>query len=197
MTCTVCYNLLLESARTHSLSPESSRIAMTSLIYDVLNLSYSPNPFSRTAKRIYRFCVPEEWFRRPNHRKRSSASLKPSEATLRRLAAMEEFDEDEDEDGDEGTAKIRTVSQPSSHQGSSHTTQPERAVSPNRLSSLFDGWLRPMSPPPVIRHPQPPVLDSRKNVSEPQPVKPSERSFDILAQVEGGINEADFENMLV
>ena len=108
---------------------------------------------------------------------------------------MQEFDEDEDED--EGTAKIRTVSQPSPNPVSSQTTQPERAVSPNRLSSIFDGWLRPMSPPPVIRHPQPPVLDSRKYVSEPQPVKPSEKSFDILTQVEGGIDEADFENMLV
>lgn len=110
---------------------------------------------------------------------------------------MQEFDEDEDEDEDEGTAKIRTASQLSPHPVSSQTTLPERVLSPNRLSILFDGWLRPTSPPPVIRPLQSPVLDSRKSVSEPQPIKPSEKSFDISAQVEGGINEADFENMLV
>lgn len=66
-------------------------------------------------------------------------SMEPSQDTIRRLASLQESDEEDEGEG-EGTAKI-----------SNNTAKPTPAIAPsaemrnsvstNRLSSLFGGWL--------------------------------------------------------
>lgn len=96
------------------------------------------NPFSSRATRLYQFCVPDEWYRRPTPR---ITSLAPSEATLKQLSELEEDEEDEGE----GTAKqrapdhfVNTTSPDAERTGSPESTG---TFSTKRLSSLFDGWL--------------------------------------------------------
>lgn len=116
-----------------------SRLPNSSNICNIVAFPFSPNPFSSSARRTYRLCVPDEWYRRSKSRNVSSTSFEPSQSTIRRLAALQESDEEEEEEEDEGTAKRRgddTVINPPSA-----TDADSRGASRNRLSSMFDGWM--------------------------------------------------------
>ncbi len=161
---------------------------------NLIRSTFCPNPFSSRATRIFRFCVPDEWYRRSKSRAVSSASVEPSESTLRQLAALQESDEEEMDEGD-GTAKVSdnaTTQSPStpSHQGT---------FSQNRLSHIFDGWLAPASPTSSPT----PTEKRRTIVSEPKPldtrvVKDARAQVsDTSASEESDVDSGEFEQMLV
>lgn len=141
-------------------------------------------------------CVPDEWYRRSKSRNVSTASFETSDSTIRRLAALQESDEDEDE----GTAKLASDS-PMRPPPATNTADWRGSLSQNRLSSLFDGWLN-SSPPTFPDHNS--TFGSpgdRKSVSEPKLVGPSAGNGIVVdntnTEIEGDFSEADFENMLV
>jgi hypothetical protein len=116
---------------------EFETLPTSSLISNIIEYPFAPNPFTTSARRQFRFCVPDEWYRRTKSRNlRSSSSIQPSESTIRRLASLEESNEE-----DEGTARVRETS----NVENALATKPAspRSVSQNRLSSIFDNWLRP------------------------------------------------------
>jgi len=115
------------------------------------------------AKRQFRFCVPDEWYRRSKSKELSPAI--PSESTIRRLAALQE--EDADEDNDEGTAKIGNPDLSPSQQNVTKTVEQRGLVTQGRLSSIFDGWLKPTSPSSSSRTSAVTSPQNRKSVSEP------------------------------
>ena len=140
----------------------------------------------------YRFCVPDEWYRRSRTRTLSSGSLTPSEATIRRLADLEESEEDEEESAEgEGTAKAQvaaTQSSPTSSPGNSPGSSGDwrGTFSQARLSTMFEGWL-PSAPAPVAPIESP--TQSKRisvSVSEPIPVpaEPAESESDDLNEFE-------------
>jgi hypothetical protein len=127
----------------------------------------------------------------------STTSFETSEATLKRLGSLEESGE---EDEDEGTAKGAGFAD--AHP--TDTTDRKGSFSQSRLSSLFDGWLRPTSPAPpdlpqrrsITHHP-----DDRKSVSEPRLVEHHTGSnvtnSDASDDVTEDVSLSDFEDMLV
>lgn len=152
-------------------------------------------PTISSASRSFRFCVPDEWYRRSRSRSNSSASLGPSEDTVRRLEDLQESDE-ESEDGD-GTAKQKDAppapaSPPSDWRNS---------ISQNRLSSMFESWIYPTNTSPSNTT----TRSEKRVVSEPK----------LVAQHTGGspvalpptdqhpqeselpLDNAEFEEMLV
>ncbi|KAJ6583786.1 hypothetical protein B0H10DRAFT_2168123 [Mycena sp. CBHHK59/15] len=152
---------VLEEVWADRNSSKSSRLPRSSLISNVVGFPFSDNALSSSAHRSFRFCVPDEWYRRSKSRNLSSASTEPSESTIRRLASLQETEEEDEED--EGTAKLNDTVSPraSAAEGASSATQ-------NRLSTMFDGWLRgsPVTPSrsSVVFSP-----DNRKSVvSEPK-----------------------------
>lgn len=115
------------------------------------------------AKQQFRFCVPDEWYRRSKS-KGVSPAAGPSASTIRRLAALQE---DGDEDNDEGTAKIGNLSASPSQQNVAKTVEQRGLVTQGRLSSIFDGWLKPTSPTSSSRTSAVISSSNRKSVSEP------------------------------
>src|SRR5262245_26692997 len=93
---------------------ESSTLPASSSMFYILQTPFVPNPFAPSAKRGFRFCVPEEWYRRSRSRPVANLSFEPSQSTIRRLAALQESDEEGTDDDEEGTARFRTAA--------SHTT---------------------------------------------------------------------------
>jgi diaphanous 1 len=171
---------------------EFSRLPASSPIYDFIRFPCSPNPFSSSAKRLFRLCVPDEWYRRSKSRNMSTTSFETSESTLKRLGSLEESDE---EDEDDGTAKLGE-GPPNAHP--TETADWKGSFSQNRLTSLFDGWLRPTSPtPPTLPHPS----DNRISVSEPRLVEHHTGSDVMSAAATNGETEdvslTDFDDMLV
>jgi diaphanous 1 len=136
----------------------------------------------------------------------SSASFEPSQSTIRRLAALQESDE---EDEDEGTAKLRGDSHSSSRPNATIVSDWRGSISPNRLSNLFDGWLNssPPTSPNAPNNRSGTIFspDNRKNVSEPRLVEHQTGNGlkkyqipDTSDESESeGFDEADFEEMLV
>ena len=55
----------------------------------------------------FRFCVPDEWYRRPNSR---VPSVAPSESTLRRLSDLEAEEEEGDREEEEVRGDVLTLS---------------------------------------------------------------------------------------
>jgi diaphanous 1 len=137
----------------------------------------------------------------------SSSSLTPSEDTVRRLASLEESEEEESE-GD-GTAKQKADSAnrdsaPTSSGFFTATSDWRSSVSRSRLSSMFDSWMHPStsvsSPTPTLSSPE------RRKVSEPKLIAQNTGgSVDIKSgfgspDPEGGLEVVDateFEHMLV
>lgn len=117
----------------------------------------------RTAIRSFRCCVPDEWYRRSKSRSTSSASYEPSEDTVRRLASLEESDE-ESEEGD-GTAKLKESSPSPSKSTFSAPNDWRGSLSQSRLSTMFDSWIHPTA---VV---DPPSTPEKKVVSEPKLVE--------------------------
>lgn len=188
------YSYTCLDSQPANLHAGGSRLPPSASMFTITRSAFCPNPFSSQASRIFRFCVPDEWYRRSKSRAVSSASVEPSESTLRRLAALQESDEEEMDEGD-GTAKVSdnaTTQSPStpSHQGT---------FSQNRLSHIFDGWLAPTSPTSSPT----PTEKRRTIVSEPKPLD-KRATKDARAQVsdtseseESDVDSGDFEQMLV
>ena len=99
-----------------------------------------PAPQAFSASRYLRICVPDEWYRRSRSRSNSTASYEPSEDTVKRLADLQESDEEED-----GTAKLKdpTQSLPALSTSTRFTGPSDwrNSIAQNRLSSLFDSWI--------------------------------------------------------
>ncbi|KAJ3492688.1 hypothetical protein NLJ89_g11182 [Agrocybe chaxingu] len=178
-------------------SERSSRLPGTTPMFNVVEFPFSPNPFKSTARRHYRFCVPDEWYRRSKSRSVPSAPG-PSECTIRRLAALQES---EDEDEDEGTAKIGEKRP--SQSDTDKTIEQRGLVTQGRLSTMFEGWLR--STPPTSPNRNSAILspENRKSVSEPKLVeKPSRNSFSKASASDSSEDEneddftASFEEMM-
>lgn len=167
------------------ISSETS-LSQDAIVYDVLATDLSLD-------RLFTFCVPENWYLRPNPRARniSGVSITPSEGTLRQLAALQESDEDEDDDDDEGTAKA-------SKESDNHTSSPDWRKS-YRISNIFE-WLPQRNS--VVSPPT--SADNRKSVvSEPIMVEHhtgnglKSPSIDSTIDEESDLDEDGFEAMLV
>ena len=119
----------------------------------------------------YRFCVPDEWYRRSRTRTLSSGSLTPSEATIRRLADLQESEEEDEEESaeDEGTTKARPAATQSPGSSPEKSGDWRGTFSQTRLSSMFEGWL-PSGPTPAAPV-ESSVRNRRTSVSEPIPVQ--------------------------
>jgi diaphanous 1 len=120
----------------------------------------------------------------------STTSFETSELTLKRLGSLEESD---GEDEDEGTAKLG-AGRPT------ETADWRGSFSQNRLSSLFDGWLRPTSPASPHRNSITQPLGNRKSVSEPRLVEHhtgDTMSPDAINEVTEDDSSSDFDEMLV
>ncbi|KAL5527808.1 hypothetical protein ACEPAG_6609 [Sanghuangporus baumii] len=156
---------------------------------DVTRLSSDTELFTILAEsKQYRFCVPDEWYRRPNSR---VPSMSPSEATLRRLSDMEA----EEAEG-EGTAKQKPTapSSPTSPTVKPRSGSPDSAgtFSSKRFSSIFDGWLSPTSAPSSQEEAE---ENRRPTVSEPLAV---EKRLPSVSDSESELScdEEDFERMI-
>ena len=126
----------LAAADAHA---ESTRLPPSTLAYSVTSEPFCPNPLTPKATRHFRFCVPDEWYRRSKSRTASHASYEPSQATIRRLASLQESeDENEDEEDESGTAKISDGASTAKGSGGADN---KGTFSANRLSTIFGGWL--------------------------------------------------------
>jgi len=132
--------------------------------------------------------VPDEWYRRSRTRTLSSGSFTPSEATIRRLADLEESEDEEESAEDEGTARVQAAITPSSPMSSHGNSGDWRGTfSQARLSTMFEGWL---SSGPAPAAPVESPAQSRRisvGVSEPIPVpaEQEESDSDDLDEFEG------------
>lgn len=125
---------------------------------------------------------------------------------MRRLAALQESDEESNEDEGDGTAKLKgneaaaqakaqqeqqqqQQQQPQSIARQTNSGDWRNSLSQNRLSSFFEGWLRPTSPTGVSggaaggasnRNSAIYLPEARKSVSEPI----------LMAQTTGGASSA-------
>lgn len=181
---------------------ESVRLPFTSALSSILESPHTSNPFASspsTASRSFRFCIPDEWYRRSKSRQVSSTSTEPSEDTIRRLADLEELDENDEA---EGTAKQKDLAHPEApaSPSSSMTTEWRASISQNRLSSMFESWMRPTSP----EVPTGTISAKEKTVSEPRLVAQHTGGTIIGIPFEmGDSNEAsefdqqEFEHVLV
>lgn len=100
-------------------------------------------------------------------------SITPSQDTIRRLASLQESDEEDEEEG-EGTAKISNNTSKATP-AIAPSAEMKNSVSANRLSSLFGGWL---TQPTTTTEPSIAIVsassdrDKRKSiVSEPKLVE--------------------------
>lgn len=169
-----------------------SRLPTTTHLFDVIQFPFSANPFKFTATRHFRFCVPDEWYRRSKPRSVSRPAA-PSEATIRQLAALQESEGEIDSERD-GTAKFDAKVVPSL-QDTAKAIEQRGLVTQGRLSSVFESWLRPTS---IASQSRPSVSENRKSVSEPKPASESQviHGKDVT---DSSDNETDnsFEEMLV
>ncbi|KAJ8462763.1 hypothetical protein ONZ45_g17814 [Pleurotus djamor] len=186
------FEYVIEEAWVDGKSDRVTRLAPSSHISHIISSSTPPSPHST---RAFRFCIPEEWFRRSKSRNMSSSSLEPSESTLRRLAALQESDEEDSEEGDgDGTAKAMANSGVTNSVPS--TPDAQGTFSQNRLSHLFEGWLGPSSPTPST---PPPPERRRTIVSEPKLLDkkaPRSQTSDTSESEESEVDNDDFEKML-
>ncbi|PPQ71093.1 hypothetical protein CVT24_009844, partial [Panaeolus cyanescens] len=192
---------VIEEVWVDNSSEKPSRLPSSTVIFDVLHFPYSPNPFKSTARRIFRLCVPDEWYRRSKTRSVSSP-IGPSQDTIRRLAALQESeDEDgEDDEEEEGTAKMtkKQADAPSST-STQKLDQQRGVVTQVRLSNMFEGWFGATSPSPSNRNSVAHTPEKRKSVSDPKLVEKSINDIsDKSSGEESGDDEFDsaFDNML-
>ncbi|KZT71430.1 FH2-domain-containing protein [Daedalea quercina L-15889] len=179
---------------------KSSRLPFTSAMSSILESPYTPNPFvssPSTASRSFRFCVPDEWYRRSKSRQVSTTSTEPSEDTIRRLADLEELDESDEA---EGTAKQKDLAQPEAPASPtfSMTTDWRASISQNRFSSMFESWIRPTSPEIPVGA----TAAKEKIVSEPKLVEQHTggtivgNAFDSTDEDPNDLDELEFEHVL-
>lgn len=184
---------------------ESYRIPLDSTLSSVLESPLFPNPFPGAASRSYRFCIPDEWYRRSKSR-----SVSPT-APRNALGDLESPEKSEDESEGEGTAKQKALARSSST--TSPPTSPGFAapidwrgsMSQARLSSIFESWIHPSGSSSSSTSSR----SERKSVSEPRLVEHTTGgnvqtspagSYDPLPldqQQDEGVDRIDFEQMLV
>lgn len=156
--------------------PGQIRLSSSVCLSNILKATKNKSPTNIPS---YRFCVPDEWYRRSRTRTLSSGSLTPSEATIKRLADLEESEEEDEEEIAEGggTAKADLATQ-------STASSPRKSgdwrgtFSQTRLSTMFEGWL-PSSPTPIA--PVDPSAQNRRtsiSVSDPIPLQTELTEFD-------------------
>jgi len=141
--------------------------------------------------------VPDEWYRRST--KGGPRAAGPSEYTIRRLAALHESQEEDDDECDncegDGTAKMGNLNTSSS----AKTVEQRGLVTQGRLSGIFDGWLKPTSPTPSPRTSAVILSENRKSVSEPRLVNQVITNNFVRNSLSGsdtsdGENEDGFDN---
>ncbi|THH12248.1 hypothetical protein EW145_g96 [Phellinidium pouzarii] len=143
------------------------------------------NSYETSASRTFTFCVPDEWYRRPDSH---VVSMAPSESTLRRLEELE------NEEG-EGTAKqVKPPSSPSSPLARrSGSPDSSGTFSSRRFSSIFDGWLGSSSTSSPIQEDE--SQRKRPVVSEPLSIdRRTSASSD--SEHESSSDDEDFEKMI-
>ena len=182
---------------------EATRVPSEAALSTILENSLVSNPLGRSASRSFRFCIPDEWFRRSKSRSVSSTS-NVSQDTIRRLADLEEEAEDEDEEDEGGgTAKGKPSDAPApleSPPGSGGFKAPmdwRGSVSQHRFSSILDSWMRPQSP--TTERPSTPTPE-KKVVSEPKLVEHKTGDSTTSSTTDEQTNGVDpdaFEQMLV
>ncbi|KAG6854352.1 hypothetical protein C0991_007857 [Blastosporella zonata] len=109
----------------------------------------------------------------------------------------ETLQESDEEDDDEGTAKLGAAPDSSNH--SNHTATPtdrRGSLSQKRLSNLFDGWLRPASPTSPTRNSTFSLADNRKSVSEPKLLQDTSESSTDTSSEADDVDEAAFKQLL-
>ncbi|CDO73783.1 hypothetical protein BN946_scf185015.g111 [Trametes cinnabarina] len=192
---------VLEEVWSSDHSEKATRLPFANTMSEILENSLSTNPYGASASRSFRFCVPDEWYRRSKSRSTSSTSTVVSEDTIRRLADLQEDDEEEGE-GEESTAKLKSPGLQEQQLGSSQISRGgfvapidwRGSISQNRFSSIIDSWMRPQSP---VGHEEKPTP---KIVSEPKLVehKAGEVSAGNSAEESAvdDVDPADFEQML-
>jgi diaphanous 1 len=191
----------LHAVKALTCRTDTSRLTPLSVVYNVLEHRFGPDPFSSSAKRHFVFCVPEEWYRRSNSKSLSlSSPTEPSESTLKRLASADTTDQDVEE----GTAKVLGDPQlRSADEGNSSDWK--GTFSQHRISSLFESWFAPASPNSANRA-GPATSSQRKNVSEPK-LAPQRTGNGVLSanmipekyeeDEEAEVDPVAFEQMLV
>lgn len=106
----------------------------------MIETPFATNPFRSSAQRSFRFCIPDEWFRRSKPRSVSSASLEPSESTIKQYAELQGSEAEGSSDG-EDTAKARKSDQIRRPENERRDSPDWRSsLSQSRLSNLFEGW---------------------------------------------------------
>lgn len=169
--------------------PGTTRLSPSVDFSEMLEAARKGSP---TTTPIYRFCVPDEWYRRSRTRTLSTGSLTPSEATIKRLADLEESEEEDEEESaeGEGTAKAQAVGPQSPASSPRKSGDWKGTFSQARLSTMFEGWL-PSSPTPAA-----PVESSTQkkrtsvSVSDPIPVRAEIAEYD-------SDDLSEFEEMMV
>lgn len=180
---------------------DSARLPATSSISHILEVPHVFNPLSKSATRRFYLCVPDEWYRRSKFRHVTSHSYQPSDATIKRLAELQESDSEGDADG---TAKQKGSVLPNlgSPKGSFDAGAEWRGtIAQNRLSNLFDSWRNSASSSGTIVG-----ASNRMSVSEPKllqhqvmsrtKAKDADNSIESESE-ESEPDTADFEEMLV
>lgn len=164
------------------------------------------NPFSQSAVHFFRFCVPEEWYRRPRSASSFSSALRRDASDSTIMPESEEHENDSDHD-DTAKAARSSSSQSSTTESKSFATDEKGSLSARRLSNLFDGWLTlSSSKPPADRSrpSTPSSVSERPSVSEPMLFEtPFGRklSSDSLRDIDDSDSDesleyADFERMV-
>jgi len=121
---------------------------------------------------------------------------------MRQLAALQESDEANDDNDEEGTAKMGNKMSPT-RQNSQKTVEQRGLVTQGRLSSLFEGWLGSTPPTSPTRNSAIFTPENRKSVSEPRLLQRDTISLEqSLSDAMGNeddaqIFEAEFEEMMV
>lgn len=170
------------------------------VFYDLSHSSDPPPTLSAKARHSFRVSVPDEWYRRSRSRPTSSLPLGPSESSTE----LSQDIEMSEEEGGDGTAKqarasaVSDITPPSKVK--SESADWRQSLSQNRLSSVFENWLRPSTPTSPTRATKN-FTPERMNVSEPKLLeRTSEDDVSDTNHVdaaEADLDTGDFEQMLV
>ena len=172
---------------------EPSKIPFDSVLHEILVFPCTANPFTRKAKRSFRFSVPDEWYRRPGISKGTDESKETNDA-------HDPSQSNENDSEGEGTAKA--VTQSKTEASSSSGTGNRGSLSQNRLSSMFTGLLQPTSPTTSFT-PDNAVATSSKRMTVSEPVLLEQHTGGSIKSVgESSLTHVDidpnaFEAMLV
>lgn len=164
------------------------------IVSAAIETPFISNPMKQSARRSFRFCVPDEWYRRSKPRL-VNPPPEPSDGTIKHLADSNtpESDGESSTEG-EGTAKQKNAG--------TAAKASERPISPDfssqsRLSNLY-GWLGAPASPSQTRAS---AIFTPEHVSEPKLVRHltgGSRKSDISDHAdEPMVDSYAFEQMLV